>query len=170
MKGSFSQSLRAFFSIQFTGEILENLQASEAILKAALNLDKAIENKDFQSVISKFTNDCKIELLGVKLAGKDGVKKWMEWQFKHIEKVEFIPITKTISGNTFVEEFIAKARLQGGEEIQSKQAVVLQFKDHLIKNLRLYFDRLDFADSVFRNVIGKTIVKELIKKSTEGLT
>jgi hypothetical protein len=39
----------------------------------------------------------------------------------------------------------------------------------LIKNLRLYFDRLDFADSVFRNVIGKTIVKELIKKSIEGL-
>ena len=150
-------------------KFLENIRSSEAILKAALNLDKAIENKNIESVISKFTNDCEIEMLGVKLTGKDGVKKWMEWQFRHIEKVEFTPITKTISGNTFVEEYIATAKLRGGEEIQSRQAVVLQFKDHLTKSLHLYFDRLDFANSVFRNVIGKTLVRELIKKSIEGL-
>lgn len=74
-----------------------------------------------------------------------------------------------VSGNTFFEEFIAKAKLHNEEEIRSKQAVVLQFKDRLITNLRLYFDRLDFADSVARDVVSKTIVKELVKKSIEGL-
>jgi ketosteroid isomerase-like protein len=148
---------------------LEHVQSSEAILKSALNLDNAIENRDIESAVSKFSDDCEIELLGVKLSGKGGVKRWMDWQFNHIAKVEFIPITKMVSGNIFFEEFIAKAKLQGGEEIRSKQAVVLQFKDNMIKNLRLYFDRLDFADSVAKGVISKTVVKEIIKKSIEGL-
>jgi ketosteroid isomerase-like protein len=153
----------------YCGEILEHVQSSEAILKTALNLDKAIENRKFESVLSKFSEDCEVELLGVKLSGKDGVKKWMEWQFKHIAKVEFAPVTKMVSGNIFFEEFMVKAKLHDGEEIRSKQAVVLQFKGSLITNLRLYFDRLDFADSVAKDVVSKTIVKELVKKSIEGL-
>jgi ketosteroid isomerase-like protein len=148
---------------------LEHVQSSEAILKSALNLDNAIENRDIESAVSKFSDDCEIELLGVKLSGKDGVKRWMEWQFSHIASVEFIPITKMVSGDTFFEEFIAKAKLQGGEAIRSKQAVVLQFKGKMITSLRLYFDRLDFADSVAKGVISKTVVKEIIKKSIEGL-
>jgi ketosteroid isomerase-like protein len=152
------------------GRILEHAQSSEGILKTALNLDKAIENQNFEAVLSKFSVDCEIELLGIKLTGRDGVKKWMEWQFKHIAKVEFIPIIKMVSGNTFFEEYIAKAKLHDGEEIRSKQAVVLQFKNNMIKSLRLYFDRLDFADAVAKDVISRTIVKELVKKSIEGLT
>ena len=149
---------------------MEHTQSSEAILKIALNLDKAIENRNFEAVRSKFSVDCEIELLGIKLTGRDGVKKWMEWQFKHIAKVEFIPITKMVSGNTFFEEYIVKADLHDGEEIRSKQAVVLQFKNNMVKSLRLYFDRLDFADAVAKDVISKTIVKDLVKKSIEGLT
>jgi ketosteroid isomerase-like protein len=149
---------------------LEYAQSSEAIFKTALNLDEAIEKRNIESVISKFSTDCEIELLGLKLKGRDGVKKWIEWQFKHISKIDFIPITKMVSGNTFFEEYIAKASLYDGEEIQSKQAVVLQFKNKLITSLRLYFDRLEFADAVAKDIISKTIVEELVKKSIEGLT
>jgi ketosteroid isomerase-like protein len=149
---------------------LEHAQSSEAILKSALNLDKAIEKRNIETVLSKFSSDCEIELLGIKLNGRDGVKKWMEWQFKYISKIEFIPITKMVSGNIFFEEFIAKANLHDGEEIQSKQAVVLQFRKKLIKSLRLYFDRLEFANAVAKDIISKTIVKELVNKSIEGLT
>jgi ketosteroid isomerase-like protein len=146
------------------------VQPSEAILKSALNLDEAIEKRNIETVFSKFSVDCEIELLGIKLNGREGVKKWMEWQFKHISKIDFIPITKMVSGNIFFEEYIAKANLHDGEEIQSKQAVVLQFRNKLITSLRLYFDRLEFANAVAKDVISKTIVKELVKKSIEGLT
>ena len=149
---------------------MEHTQSSEAILKAALNLDEAIEKWDIEAVLSKFSADCEIELLGLKLDGRGGVKKWIEWQFKHISKIDFIPITKMVSGDTFFEEYIVKAKLHDGKEIQSKQAVVLQFKNKLITSLRLYFDRLEFADAVAKDIISKTIVKELVKKSVEGLT
>jgi ketosteroid isomerase-like protein len=149
---------------------LEHVQSSEAILKAALNLDEAIEKWDIEAVLSKFSVDCEIELLGLKLDGRDGVKKWIEWQFKHVSKIDFIPIIKMVSGDTFFEEYVVKANLHDGEEIQSKQAVVLQFKNKLITSLRLYFDRLEFADAVAKDIISKTIVKELVKKSIEGLT
>jgi hypothetical protein len=148
---------------------LVNIQSSEAILQIAQNLDKAIENKNFESVLSKFVVDSEIELLGVKLRGREGIEKWMKWQFQHIAKIEFVPITKMVSGNIFFEEYIAKAELHDGKEIRSKQAVVLRFKNGKIKNLRLYFDRLDFADAVAKDVISRTIIKELVKKSIEGL-
>ncbi|MEJ2241435.1 MAG: hypothetical protein P8Y18_04760 [Candidatus Bathyarchaeota archaeon] len=149
---------------------MEQTQSSEAILKTALNLDEAIETQNIEVVLSKFSVDCEIKILGIKLSGRNGVKKWMKWQFKHIAKIEFIPIIKMVSGNKFFEEYIAKAKLHGGEEILSNQAVVLEFKNKLIKSLRLYFDRLDFADAVAKDIVSKTIVKELIKKSVEGLT
>ena len=149
---------------------MEHTQSSEAILKTALNLDKAIETRNIEAVLSKFSVDCEIEILGIKLSGRNGVKKWMKWQFKHIAKIEFIPITKMVSGNIFFEEYIAKVNLQNGEEILSNQAVVLEFKKKMIKSLRLYFDRLDFADAVAKNIISRSIIKELIKKSVEGLT
>ena len=148
---------------------MEHTQSSEAILKTALNLDKAIETRNIEAVLSKFSVDCEIELLGIKLYGRDGVKKWMKWQFKHIAKIEFIPITRMVSGNIFFEEYIAKANLQDGEEILSNQVVVLEFKKKMIKSLRLYFDRLDFADAVAKDIISRTIVKELVKKSVEDL-
>jgi len=34
----------------------------------------------------------------------------------------------------------------------------------------MYFDRLDFSNAVAKDVISKTIVKELVTKSLEGLT
>ena len=149
---------------------MEHTQSSEAILKTALNLDKAIETRNIEAVLSKFSVDCEIEILGIKLSGRNGVKKWMKWQFKHIAKIEFIPITKMVSGNIFFEEYIAKVNLQNGEEILSNQAVVLEFKKKMIKSLRLYFDRLEFADAVAKDIISQSIIKELIKKSVEGLT
>ena len=149
---------------------MEHTQSSKSILNTALSLDKAIEKRNIQTVLSKFSEDCEIELLGIKLSGKIGVRKWMEWQFKHIEKVEFVPVTKMVSENTFFEEFIAKTKLHNEEEILSKQTVVLQFKEDKIKSMRLYFNPIDFADSVVKDAISKTVVKEVIKKSTEGLT
>jgi hypothetical protein len=75
-----------------------------------------------------------------------------------------------VEGNTFFEEFIVEAKFHDGEEAHSKQAVVLVFEDLKIKSLRMYFDRLDFSGSVAKDVVSKTIVKELLKKSLEGLT
>jgi hypothetical protein len=41
---------------------LEHAQSSEAILMTALDLDKAIENRNIEAVLSKFSVDCEIEL------------------------------------------------------------------------------------------------------------
>ncbi|MDX1814287.1 MAG: hypothetical protein R3319_05800, partial [Candidatus Bathyarchaeia archaeon] len=87
----------------------------------------------------------------------------------HVATIKFVPITIIVEGNTFFEEFIVEAKFHDGEEARSKQAVVLVFEDSKIKSLRMYFDRLDFSSSVAKDVISKTIVKELVNKSLEGL-
>jgi ketosteroid isomerase-like protein len=149
---------------------MNKAHSSEEIRKAAMALDKALERKAPQAIMAKFADDCEIELLGVKLLGKEGAKKWLDWIYEHVAKIEFLPVTIMVEGNTFFEEFIVEATFHDGEETRSKQAVVLGFKDLKIKSLRMYFDRLDFSGAVAKDVISKTIVREIVKKSVEGLT
>jgi ketosteroid isomerase-like protein len=147
-----------------------NGDSSKEIRRVAMALDKALERKDLQSTMEKFADDCEIELLSVKLLGKEGVRKWFNWMYMHVAELDFLPITIMVEGNTFFEEYIVKAKFHDGEEARSKQAVVLVFENLKVKSLRMYFDRLDFSSSVAKDVISKTILRELVKKSLEGLT
>lgn len=147
-----------------------NAHSYEEIRSVAMALDEALESKDLQAVIEKFADDCEIELLSVKLLGKEGVRQWFNWIYTHVDEIEFLPVIIMIEGNIFFEEYVVKAKFHDGEEARSKQTVVLVFENLKIKSLRMYFDRLDFSSSVAKDVISKTIVRELVKKSLEGLT
>ena len=148
---------------------MDKTRSSVEIREVAMAFDEALERKDPQAIMAKFADDCEIELLGVKLLGKEGAKKWLDWIYKHVAKIKFLPVTIMVEGNTFFEEFIVEATFHDGEEARSKQVVVLVFEDLKIKSLRMYFDRLDFSGAVAKDVISKTIVSEVVKKSVEGL-
>jgi len=145
-------------------------QSPDKIRKIALALDNAIENKNIEGILSNFTGDCEIELLRQHLIGKEGVKKWIDWMYKNVRQIKFQPIIIMVKGNTLFEEFIVRARLHSGIEIKSKQSEVLVYENDKIKNLRLYFDRLDFVESAIKGRINKAIINQVLKKSLEGLT
>ncbi len=134
-----------------------------------MEFDVAIENRDIEMMVNAFSDDCEIELLGVVLKGKDGVRKWLEWLFTHLVEVKFDPVIIMVEGDVFFEEFVVRGTLQDGRVVESKQAEVLIYEDYKIKSLRLYFDRLDFVDAVVDGFISKRIVRMLIKRSLEGL-
>lgn len=146
-----------------------NQQLPDEIRKVAMDFDNAIASKSIELALSSFSDDCEIELLGIKLTGKEGARKWINWLYEHLARVEFVPVTIMVDGNIFFEEFVVKAKLQDGTEIQSKQAEVLVYENYKIKSLRLYFDRLDFADSVAKGFISIKIVRRLIRESLKGL-
>ena len=145
-------------------------KSTDEIRRVAMALDHAIENKDPDAVIACFADDCEIELLRHSLVGKAGVKKWFGWLFKNIWQIKFQPVKIMAEGNTLFEEFIIRARLRSGSEVKSKQAEVLIFENDKIKSLRLYFDRLDFADTLTKDPVSKAVLSRIIKKSLEGLT
>jgi len=145
-------------------------KSTDEIRRVAMALDNAIENKDPDAVIACFADDCEIELLRHSLVGKAGVKKWFSWLFKNIWQIKFQPVKIMAEGNTLFEEFIIRARLRSGSEVKSKQAEVLIFENDKIKSLRLYFDRLDFADTLTKDPVSKAVLSRIIKKSLEGLT
>jgi ketosteroid isomerase-like protein len=149
--------------------ILDNTYSSEELRKVAMAFDSALEGKDLNAVLESFSVNCEIEFLNIKLSGKEGAKKWFNWIFEHVTKIKFLPIIIMVEGNTFFEEFKVTATFHDGEEVHSKQAVVLVFENLKIQSLRMYFDRLDFSDSVAKDIISKTIIRELVKKSLEGL-
>jgi len=144
-------------------------QLTDEIRRVAMALDNAIESKNLDAVISCFADDCEIELLRHSLYGKAGVKKWFGWLFKNIWQIKFQPIVIMAEGNILFEEFIIRARFESGPEVKSKQSEVLVFENDKIKCLRLYFDRLDFADTLAKDPVSKTVVSRVIKKSLEGL-
>lgn len=149
---------------------MEQSQSPDQIRTVAADLDKAVKNRDVELILSSFSDDCQIELLGIKLAGKEAARKWLGWMYDHLSEITFVPITIMVDGDTFFEEFILKGKLHDGTEVESKQAEVLVCEKYKVKSLRLYFDRLDFADSVARGPISKAIVRRVIRKSLKGLT
>ena len=54
-------------------------------------------------------------------------------------------------------------------ELDVKVSEVLIYENYKIKSLRLYLDRLMFADAVITGFLGKKVVNLFKKKSLEGL-
>jgi ketosteroid isomerase-like protein len=99
---------------------METRNKSEYIKKIAMDFDRAIEKKDIDKIPFFFTKDCEIELLGLTLIGENGIKKWINWLYKYIDKIRFEPITIMVNGNIFFEEFVLNATLKNGARIKSK--------------------------------------------------
>ncbi len=149
---------------------MQENQSAERIRKLSLDLDKALENRNVELVVSSFSDDCEIELLGIKLSGKSGVKRWLQWMYRHLAEVRFTPITIMVEGNVFFEEFLLRGRFHDGTEVESRQTEVLIYEGDKLKVLRLYFDRLDFSDSVAKGPLARAFVRWAKKKSLIGLT
>lgn len=141
----------------------------DSIIKLAKDFDDAIETSDITRIIPYFHEECTIELLGSTLEGREGAQKWLEWMFKHLSSMRFEPVVIMVEGNVFFEEFIVHGILNDGGKVRSKQAEVLVFENSLVKSLRLYFDRLDFADAVASGWLTRKIIKKLITESVKGL-
>jgi ketosteroid isomerase-like protein len=151
------------------GDITSRKQSEKGIRKYAKALDDAIEGGNIEEVMSYFCDDCEIELLGVKLAGKEGLRKAFDWIYKYLKKMILVPIVIMVEGNVFFEEFIVKAKVKGDKELQVKQAEVLVYEDYKVKSLRLYFDRLELADAFTSNILEQMMVNQIIKASLKGL-
>jgi ketosteroid isomerase-like protein len=144
-------------------------QSPEKIRKHAKALDDAIERRNMEEVMSYFCDDCEIEVLGIKLTGREGIRKAFGWIYKYLPDMALIPITIMVDGNTFFEEFIVKTKVKGGKEIQVKQAEVLIYEDYKVKSLRLYFDRLELAEAFVSSAVERVMVNQIIKASQKGL-
>jgi ketosteroid isomerase-like protein len=148
---------------------MDDMQHAAKIRELAQEFDGAIEARDTDAVVSAFTDDCEIELLGITLRGKEGARKWASWLFNSVPDIKFEPVTILVDKDTFFEEFRVIGTLPNGKVVESKQAEVLVYKDYKVKSLRIYFDRLDFADLVVDGFFSKRIVGMLKSRSLEGL-
>ncbi len=148
---------------------MTQIQDENKIKEVAMELDNAIESRDIDQIVSFFSDDCEIELMGIRLSGKDGARRWLEWLFDTLVEVRFKPVIIMVEGDVFFEEFILVGTLPNGKVVESKQSEVLVYENYKIKSLRVYFDRLDFADVVVEDFISRKIVRMLISRSLKGL-
>jgi hypothetical protein len=144
-------------------------QNKEKIIKFAEELDNNLELQDADKIIPYFAKDCEIEIFGIKLKGKENLKKWLEWFFNLFDTIKFEPIVIIVENNIFFEEFIIHVSFQQEKKLSIKVAEVLEYQNSKIKSLRLYLDRLEFADVIATGFLSKQIIKVIQKKSLEGL-
>jgi len=147
-----------------------NESKQDDIRRVAMELDEAIERQDIDGIIPFFSEDCELELLGVKLAGKIGLKNAVSWMYSHFKDIKLTPIVITVEGDIFFEEFTMSSRSTDNRGINVKQAEVLVYDDDLkVKRLSLYFDRLEMAEVLGLNPLDKIIVNRIKKESLKGL-
>jgi ketosteroid isomerase-like protein len=161
--------VKAYIDSLVVGMEIPMEQSAERIKQVAMEFDNALETRDVERVVSAFTEDCEIELLGITLKGREGARRWIEWLLANIPEIEFEPVTIMVEGGVFFEEFVVTARRSDGSELKSKQAEVLVFEDYRLKSLRLYFDRLDFSDLITGNIVSRKIVESVKSRSLKGL-
>jgi len=149
---------------------MEQKLVTEQILKYARALDDAIEQRDIEGVVSCFSDGCEIELPGVKLTGKEGLRKAIGWMYGYFKDIVLVPVTVMVDGNTFFEEFVMKAKVKGNREIEVKQAEVLVYdNEYRVRSLRLYFDGLELAEAFASGIMERIVVRPLRKASLQGL-
>ena len=140
------------------------------IRQGAMELDEAIERQDIDKIITCFSNDCEIELLGVKLTGKAGLRKAVEWMYNHLANIKLTPVVITVEDNIFFEEFLMNSKSSGNTGINVKLAEVLVYNDDLkVRRLSLYFDRLELAEVFRLNKLDRFIVNRIKRESLKGL-
>jgi hypothetical protein len=140
------------------------------IRRNAKALDDAIEKRDIEGLVSYFTEQCEIELLGIKLLGHAGLRKAIAWMYQHLGEIKLVPITIMIDRDVFFEEFTVRAKVRGEREIEVKQAEVLVFgDDYRVKSLRLYFDRLELARAFSSNPLDRVMMRQVSRASLRGL-
>jgi ketosteroid isomerase-like protein len=144
---------------------------ADSIRIAAEEFDAAIEARDKERTLACFASDCEVHVLDATVKGHAGAARWFDWMFLHVSALRFEPVVVMVDGDTYFEEFICHGKLKkNGRHVESKQSEVLIYDaDYKIKILRLYFDRLDFAESVTQNLIEKNVVKLVKDKSLKGL-
>jgi hypothetical protein len=148
---------------------LTETQDKDKILKLASDLDNDLELQDVEKLLPYFSEDCEIEMLGIKVQGISGLKKWLIWFFDMFETIKFQPIVIMVEKNIFFEEFFIHVSFNNSKQLSVKVAEVLEYKNYKIKSLRLYLDRLEFADATLEGFLSKKLVKLIKKKSLEGL-
>jgi len=145
-------------------------QDPDRIRQVAMQLDDTLEAMDKDKVLDFFTDDCEIKFLGKTMRGKDGVMRWLDWmEAKGMTAMKLTPVNIQVIGDTFLEEFKAKAVLADGTELEAEQCEVLIYEDYKVKSLRLYFDRLQYAPMIAKNFIERGVIKSLNKMTFEGL-
>ena len=87
----------------------------EKIRQVAKELDDMLETKNIDQILPFFADDCEVELLGVKLNSKEGIMKWLNWQYTHVADYRLEPVNIIIEGNVFFEEFVVRAMLYNGK-------------------------------------------------------
>ena len=148
---------------------MSNNNHTEKIRIQAKKLDDAFENKNLEVILSCFADRGEIELLGVRLEGRDGVRKGIDWMYDKIDYIKLEPINILINSNTFFEEFLLKAKMRDGAEVKIKAAEVLIFEDFKIVSLRLYFDRLQLADLFATSIFERQIFQKIDRMTLKGL-
>ncbi len=120
-------------------------------------------------ILPYFSEDCEIEIFGLKIIGKQRLKNWLIWFFSLFDKIKFEPIIIMAEKNVFFQEFFIHVTFNQGKELSVKLAEVLEYQDYKIKSLRLYIDRLEFAEVIVSGFFSKKIIKLIKKRSIKDL-
>ncbi len=133
-----------------------NNKRENLIIKLSMDFDNDLESKNLEKLPSYFSDDCQIELLGRTLKGQEGISEWLSWFFSNVDELRIVIINVIVKDNILFEEYALNAVTAEGTRIQSRQAEVIEFDQcNKIRNLRLYFDRIDFASNLLQHSVSR---------------
>jgi ketosteroid isomerase-like protein len=142
---------------------------SEERCKIVDEIDRAVQRRDVDAVLKHVADDCVVELVGVRLTGKAGVRRWINWLYRTASTLSFSCDTMSLNGSTVWKEYDVHAKLRNGNSVRAKQVALTEFRGDKVQSIRVYFDRLAYAEGLADDFVSRRIVREMVDRSLEGL-
>jgi len=144
-------------------------EANAGIREIADRLDRAVERRDLNAVVEFFSDNCEVTFFGIKLFGKEALRRAFQSVYERLEDVRFEPITIMNDDSTLFEEFRMHATSPNGESVSIEVAEVLNFSGEKVTGMRLYIDRLQLAGVIAEGILERKLLEAIERKSREGL-
>lgn len=148
---------------------MNDFEANADISRIADQLDRAVERRDLDAVVDLFSDDCVVTLFGIKLSGKEALKRAFQSVYDRLEDVRFETITIMSDDSTLFEEFRLHATSPKGESVSIDAVEVLEFRGSKVIGMRLYLDRLQLASVVAEGVLERKLLEAIERKSRDGI-
>ena len=137
----------------------------DKIRALAKRLDDAIEADDIPTATNCFAEACTISAVGRTFHGRENLAQVLIWLRDAYGPIRFDHRLIMVKGDCFFEEFNF---LFPGHGVSIPATEILLYEGSLIKELRIYVDRLDLAQVAARNRFEQCIIDWITSLGLRG--
>ncbi|MEM2147837.1 MAG: nuclear transport factor 2 family protein [Candidatus Bathyarchaeia archaeon] len=143
--------------------------AEKEMKEVVRSLNKAIEKKDVETVVSLYAEKAILIAPEGTFEGGEEIRRYWMWQGESVLTVKSTETEMIVQGNKLTAEHIIAVTMKNGAKWQVPIACMYAFADGKIKLHKMSYDRLSVAKQAVTGWLAKRLVNSIVIRIEKGL-